>query len=72
MWNGVSKNLFFYTDFKKGTFVLSKKCNQNKFCRKKKIFWDLANFSIGKKVFWLKLFLGALFTKFSRTFLKFV
>ena len=37
---------------------------------KKPIFKDLGKFSIGKIVFWQKLFLGALFTKVLCTFLK--
>jgi hypothetical protein len=36
----------------------------------KPFFWDLGKFSIGKIVFWLKLSLGALFTKVICTFLK--
>jgi hypothetical protein len=35
-----------------------------------KFFLDLGKFSIGRIVFWLKLFLGALFTKVKCTFLK--
>jgi hypothetical protein len=33
------------------------------FAQKKQFFWNLAIFSIGKTPFWLKLFLGPLFTK---------
>jgi hypothetical protein len=37
---------------------------------KNSIFEVLGKFSIGKIVFWLKLFLGSLFTKVISTFLK--
>ena len=59
---GYKKSVFSYW-FQKCTYDLSKKCTQKKFCPKNR-------FSIGKIVFWLKLFLGALFTKVTCTFLK--
>ncbi len=43
---------------------------QKKLCPKNRFFWHLTNFPIGKTVFWLKVFLGALFTKINITFLK--
>jgi hypothetical protein len=42
---------------------LNKTCNQKTFCQK-------TVFSIGRVVFWLKLFLWALFTEIKYTFLK--
>jgi hypothetical protein len=62
--NGVSKNPSFYTYFKNVHLTLVK-VHPKKFCLK-----NFAHLSIYKKVFWLKLFLGALFTKIKFTFLK--
>ena len=59
---GIKKSVFSYC-FQKCTYDLSKKCTQKKFCPKNR-------YSIGKIVFWLKLFLGALFTKVICTFWK--
>ncbi len=55
---GYQKSVFLYW-FKKCTvhFLLSKKGTQKIFWSKNRFSWDLANFSIGKTVFWLKLFL---------------
>ncbi len=48
--------------------ALVKSVPKKKFCPKKPIF--LGKFSIAKIVFWLKHFLGAIFTKVICTFLK--
>ncbi len=61
--NGVSKNPSFPTDFKNVHMTLVKSAP-------KKILPKKPIFSIGNIVFWLKLFLGALFTKVICTFLK--
>jgi hypothetical protein len=63
------KNLSFYTYFKNVHLTLVK-VHPKKFCLKNRFFRDFAHLSIDKKVFWLKLFLGALFTKIKFTFLK--
>ncbi len=65
--NRVSKNPSFHTDFKIVHVTLVKSAPKKSFAQKM-IFWGL--FSIGKIVFWLKLFLGALFTRVICTFLK--
>ncbi len=58
IWLGwmVYQKIRFSCWFQKCTYDLSKKCTQKKFCPKNR-------FSIGKIVFWIKRFLGALFTK---------
>jgi hypothetical protein len=50
--------------------TLAKIAPKKKFCPKNRFFHDLGKFSIGKIVFLLKPFLGALFTKVICTFLK--
>jgi hypothetical protein len=51
--------------------TLVKSAPKNRCAQKKTIFLGLFNkFSTGKIAFWLKLFLGALFTKVICTFLK--
>ncbi len=67
---GYQKKSVFSYWFQKCSYDLSKKCTQKKFCSKNRFFLDLGKFSLGKIVFWLKLFLGALFTKVIFTFLK--
>jgi hypothetical protein len=55
--NGVSKNPFFHTDFKNVHMTLVKSAPKKSVAQKNRFFW-------------LKLFLGALFTKVICTFLK--
>ncbi len=67
--NGVSKNPFFHTDFKNVHMTLVKSATKKSFSQKNEFFRTF-KFSIAKIVFWLKLFLGALFTKVICTVLK--
>jgi hypothetical protein len=50
--------------------TLVKSAPKKSFAQKTDFFRTLGKFSIDKIVFWLKLFLGALFTKVICTFLK--
>ncbi len=70
--SGVSKNPFFYTDFKNVRMTLVKSAPKKSFAPKTDVFRTLnfSKFSIAKIVSWLKLFLGALFAKVICTFLK--
>ncbi len=61
--NGVSKNLSFHTDFKNVNMTFVKSAPKKSFAKKN-------DFSISRIVFWLKHFLGALFTQVICTFLK--
>ncbi len=67
---GVSKNPSFHTGFKNVHMTFVKSAPKKNFAQKTDFFSDLGKFSIGKIVFWLKLFLGALFTRVICTFLK--
>jgi hypothetical protein len=64
--NGISKNRSFRTDFKNVHMTLVKSAPKESFSQKR-FYLD---FSIGKIIFWLKLFLGALFTKVTCIFLR--
>jgi hypothetical protein len=64
---GYKKNPSFHTDFKNVHMTSVKSAPKKNFAQKTDFF---RTFSIGKIVFWLKLFLGALFTKVFCTFLK--
>jgi hypothetical protein len=68
--NGVSKNPSFHTDFKNVHMTLVKSAPKKSFGQKTVLPIENLSYVLKKSVFWLKLFLGALFTKVICTFLK--